>query len=348
MLFPKGTWARRDFPGTKFNFTPAWFAQVKANWLADGSPALPLDYNHEDDNIAAGWITDLDVRPDGLYGLTKWNEPALEHIKADEYRYLSPSWAFNSKDRQTSSDQGPELFGAALLNDPFFNEMPRVAAAHKPPAAHVEDTMNKKFVAALLQHHGHDVNESDSDDTINSALSKACDSVKSSKATDLQDQKVKAAVEPIKGALADATKQLAAAAEENKTYAARIAALETAKVDAELDAVIKELIAGDHIVSANADKVKAYAKATSVAEAKTLFSTFKAHKMGGPELGRAGDPTDVTTPEGAHVKLEALVNEMAKAEKITHSEARDRVMASAANAPLLAAASKLIGVSKPN
>jgi hypothetical protein len=39
---------------------------------------------------AAGWIKELQVRDDGIFGRVEWTEAAAAAIKAGEYRYLSP------------------------------------------------------------------------------------------------------------------------------------------------------------------------------------------------------------------------------------------------------------------
>ena len=56
-------------------------------------------------------------------------EPAAAAIKADEKRYLSPTWSMSHANRRTGAKGGPWLYGAALLNDPFYDSMPRVAAS---------------------------------------------------------------------------------------------------------------------------------------------------------------------------------------------------------------------------
>ena len=128
-LFPLGEWHRSDFKGGKLELTPELFAQFIANWKAGGSPALPVDYDHKEDGPASGWIEDLRVAPTGeLQGAIKWNERAAAEIKADERRYLSPTWAMQHINRTSGEKGGPWLYGAALLNDPFFDSMPRVAA----------------------------------------------------------------------------------------------------------------------------------------------------------------------------------------------------------------------------
>ena len=86
-----------------------------------------------EEKLAAGWISDLAARPDGVWGLIGWTEKARGFIAADELRYLSPTFTTDGLDRSTGQSQGPSLFGAALLNDPYLKELPRVAASAAPP-----------------------------------------------------------------------------------------------------------------------------------------------------------------------------------------------------------------------
>lgn len=140
-LFPFGTRYRDDFPGGRIDFTPEFFKTVLANWERYGRPALPCDYLHRgdcepdlpvEDKVAAGWIESLELRTDGLWGGFKWTARAQEMISADELRFLSPTFGTEATDRLTGGTQGPTLYGAALLNTPFLQDLPRVAASAVP------------------------------------------------------------------------------------------------------------------------------------------------------------------------------------------------------------------------
>ena len=60
---------------------------------------LVIDYEHQVDDPkrrttgpvpAAGWLRDLMVKPDGIWGRVVWTQKARNMIEAREYRYLSP------------------------------------------------------------------------------------------------------------------------------------------------------------------------------------------------------------------------------------------------------------------
>lgn len=145
-LFPLGMWHRADFPGGSLELTPELLGEFVANWKAEGSPALPCDYEHDESGPASGWIEDLRIGASGcLEGAIKWTDDAAADIKADKRRYLSPSWAMQHTNRRTGEKGGPWLYGAALTNTPFFDEMPRVAATATPPVAETtQPTPNKE------------------------------------------------------------------------------------------------------------------------------------------------------------------------------------------------------------
>ena len=118
-----------------------------ARWKARATP-LVVDYEHQTHNSAyngqpapaAGWITDLEATGAGLYAAVEWTAKAREHIRAGEYRYISPTFSF---DRKTGAVL--ELHSAALTNNPALDGMD---AARAKTATH-EDTIMDKLLAAL-------------------------------------------------------------------------------------------------------------------------------------------------------------------------------------------------------
>ncbi|WP_297323050.1 phage protease [uncultured Bartonella sp.] len=91
------------------------FAEAKAT-----SGSLPIDYNHSIDiaapkgkpSPAAGWITKLEARNDGIWGLAEWTPTAFNQIKDREYRFISPVLV------STSSNVIRAILRASLTNNP--------------------------------------------------------------------------------------------------------------------------------------------------------------------------------------------------------------------------------------
>ncbi len=69
-----------------------------------GRPEFQIDYEHQSEEgnqhlrtgpiPAAGWIKELEVRADGIWGRVEWTARARELIGNREYRYLSPVFDF--------------------------------------------------------------------------------------------------------------------------------------------------------------------------------------------------------------------------------------------------------------
>ncbi|MDR1424292.1 MAG: phage protease [Azoarcus sp.] len=115
-LIPAGEFSGRDGRGPYALDA----GQVAAAFARRGIP-LVIDYEHQTyaapDNgqpaPAAGWVTALDTREDGLWGRVEWTQPAAGMIAAREYRYLSPVFSHDAE-----SGRITELLGAGLTNQP--------------------------------------------------------------------------------------------------------------------------------------------------------------------------------------------------------------------------------------
>lgn len=94
-----------------------------------GTIDLVVDYEHQTDLAetngqpapAAGWIREVEVRDGELWGRVEWTARASSAIAAKEYRYLSPTFAFDRETRVVRA-----LHRAALTNAPAF-DMPALA-----------------------------------------------------------------------------------------------------------------------------------------------------------------------------------------------------------------------------
>lgn len=231
-LVPMGTFHRADFPGGKIIIDKKYLETMLANWKAAGAPDLPIDYFHRgdsendglgvDEKKAAGWISNLEVRADGLYAETRWTAKAKEYIEAEELRYFSPTWHPNGVNTATGERCGPTLLGGALLNDPYFKELPALAASD----SNHEDKMKlTAAVAALLSLNAATATEEEIEARIK-ALKEAADGA----------EKLKAA--------ADAgDKALKATAAENEKLTARLDAIEKERAAEKFTAMQGRLLA---------------------------------------------------------------------------------------------------------
>jgi phage I-like protein len=141
-LVPAGTFAGRDGRGPYTLNDPE--AVMAASRQAAGRRQIPVDYDHQIDFAvhngrpapAAGWITGLQARADGIWGLVEWTARAADHLAQREYRFLSP--VFN----HTRDGVITRVIRAALTNNPNLDQLTALAA--------MEGTM-EDHLAALRQ-----------------------------------------------------------------------------------------------------------------------------------------------------------------------------------------------------
>ena len=121
----------------KFSIALGDLTQMLTNFrtITPKSPTrLPIDYDHlsmdpqkPGDGIAAGWISDLQLRAEGneLWGLVEWTPDAARAIKNRMYQFVSPSFV---KDYVWKDGRkiGTTLLAAAITNHPFLEGMAAV------------------------------------------------------------------------------------------------------------------------------------------------------------------------------------------------------------------------------
>lgn len=298
-LIPCGTFHRADFPGGRIVIDAAYLETMVSNWKAAGSPELPIDFFHRgesendglptEDKVAAGWISSLEVRADGLYGETKWNAKAKAHIEADELRYFSPTFYPDGISQATGERQGPTLLGGALLNDPYFKELPRLAAS-EISTTKKDTAMDKIKLAALLIIAADTATE----DTIEARI-KA-----------LVDVEKKAEAEKVRASATSSALQ-----EQLKAASGRIEALEAEGLKRETEALVAKLVTERRVKPANAEGVRNLVKKVGLKDAAELCALWpQDNSIPTGEKGVQG------APEGggdAHSQLKALHAEKVKA-----------------------------------
>lgn len=328
MLFPKGVFHRGDFPGGKVEITDLYVATLVRNFKKRGAPQLPVDYFHRgssdvavpnEQKVASGWILDVEARADGLYALIAFTAAALARIKADELRHLSPEWSPDATDVATGLRQGPTLLGAGLLNDPFFKEMPRVAASRLgvPPAkpnpalAAKEQHMDPKLIAALA------ALGLNAETATEAEITAAITSLKASAAEKDAALKASASNATLKASL-DAEKEARLALQ--KDFSELKASAAKAETDAKISAA---LTSPDLVTRVTTPKLKdSFRKLAAsvgvddaIASAKDWPEMVKLGEFGHGE----GQKTE--TAASAFQKLQASARDIAKAEGLSESDA---------------------------
>ena len=86
---------------------------------------LLVDKDHDSlyrgDTRAAGWIMEMEIRDDGLYGRwPEWTPWGEELVGSREYRYLSPVYSLTSKAKDGTA-QGARMHSVSLTNVPYMD-----------------------------------------------------------------------------------------------------------------------------------------------------------------------------------------------------------------------------------
>lgn len=169
LLFPRGMWHGANLApiGGSIDLDSGLLDEMVANWASAGKPKLPVrkTHRHLDSDVPAkdrleleksfGWLTDLRVTAQGLEALTEWTPAGKASVDGGEFAFWSPEWQPRHRDRRTGEVKGWWLSGTALTNDPFFNEMPPVAASaddaeeKSTDPTHKEQHMTKEQLEAL-------------------------------------------------------------------------------------------------------------------------------------------------------------------------------------------------------
>lgn len=152
-LFPAGAFAARDGrPGNlkgvtakTWRLAPEDADALLALWRQRATPVV-VDYEHQthlsrengQPAPAAGWITALEATSDGLFATVEWTDKARAHIRAGEYRFISPTFSFDRR-----SGAVLELHSAALTNNPALDGM-------DPASAKTHNTQEDKHMDKLL------------------------------------------------------------------------------------------------------------------------------------------------------------------------------------------------------
>ena len=89
-------------------------------------PGVLVDWDHASLDLdkpteAAGWIMNLQQRPDGLWGQVRWSDRGAEAISGGRYRFMSPVWRQEDCLALGEKKVRPlRLFNCALTSGRYF------------------------------------------------------------------------------------------------------------------------------------------------------------------------------------------------------------------------------------
>lgn len=124
--------------------TPEALQKCVEAWKAAGSKPIRVDLDHlseiSDNTEAAGWLEDLWVAEDGMYGKMTVSDLGVEKLNGLNYRYGSPTFILD--------DEGypVEFLSFALTNRPRLEDLKPVynSAPHNPSAVVNADEEEKE------------------------------------------------------------------------------------------------------------------------------------------------------------------------------------------------------------
>lgn len=131
------------------------FANLVANWDADGQKEILCDFEHaseveriDSDTKAAAWISNLQVTDEGLVGDLKFTDLGAEAVSNRRLRFLSPVWTLDGENRPEA------LKSVALTNKPNIKGKPvlnkvEVEGGEKNLVTQKKDPNMDKIKAAL-------------------------------------------------------------------------------------------------------------------------------------------------------------------------------------------------------
>ena len=129
---PSGTWSARDLRGHRTVSDPGKLIETS---LPKGGRPLPVDYDHgsvvpKGNGSAAGWITELQARDNGIWGKVEWTEAGRKAVASREYRFISPVIGFDGNNKQDISI----IDSAALTNKPALTQLISLTDAERSGA----------------------------------------------------------------------------------------------------------------------------------------------------------------------------------------------------------------------
>lgn len=81
-----------------------------------------INYLHQGDGEAAGWIKNAEARSDGLWAFVEWTSSAAQKLKEKAFKYFSAE-IFEEWEDPQGRKHSDVLFGGALTNRPFMKNM---------------------------------------------------------------------------------------------------------------------------------------------------------------------------------------------------------------------------------
>lgn len=127
-------------------------AVIRISFQSANVDKLPIDYNHAIDlaaprgggSPAAGWISRMEARADGIWGHVEWTPSAAKAISEKEYRFLSPVLLHTPEGRVEA------IARASLTNNPNLT-LTALNAAQKGASMETDELLRAMRTALGLE-----------------------------------------------------------------------------------------------------------------------------------------------------------------------------------------------------
>jgi len=141
MLLPPSPVLGRD--GRKFNYNQEQILKS----FAENNKKMPVDIDHHSEygfnTAAVGWVNELFVEDDAIWGKVEWNSKGKELLAEQIYKYISPA-GYVDEDKNMIS-----LSSAALTNHPNL-KMPALNSKQNNNGEAMEKSLNLSLINKAL------------------------------------------------------------------------------------------------------------------------------------------------------------------------------------------------------
>ena len=115
---------------------------------------LMIDFSHNSEGEAAGWIKNLVLSDNDnqLWAEVDWTPTGLKSLENKAFKYISADFSFDYKDNEKLDSYGATLFGAGLTNRPVVKSMePIVLSENNNLNSEVTKMANGDYEKEALQ-----------------------------------------------------------------------------------------------------------------------------------------------------------------------------------------------------
>lgn len=122
-MIPIGQWEHDLYGG--IIITNQDIREFAQNYNAGVRKGVFITAGHEgfEELPAVGWITAVEIRDNGLWGVVEWNDGGKELLSDKAFKFFSPEFYRDYEDPQTHQLYRNVLIGGALTKSPYFKEL---------------------------------------------------------------------------------------------------------------------------------------------------------------------------------------------------------------------------------